>query len=285
MRDEIRKELSFLVAIPAVLWHIIFAIVPVIIIVVMSFLVFHETGLISWSLDYYRAICTHNHALILFRSLCLATGTAIASLLIGYPVAYFLAMHASRWRIFLLLLIALPLLTNFLTLAYAWFFVLDRNGLLNKLLLSFGIVQEPLIFVYTTPAVLCVMVYCFLPFMIMPLYGVLEKIDKRLLEASQDLGATAWQTFMRVTFPLSFSGVKTGLLLVFIPAFGEFVVPLVMGGSRYLYVGSTITHYVMHPASERLGGAFTVLSGIVLALAIVIGTFTLKWLYRSMLRR
>lgn len=282
MRDMIRRELPFFCAVPAVVWHIFFAIVPVVIILLMSFRVVDDGGLLAWSLEHYVAICTQNHALILLRSLFLAAFTAITCLVMGYPVAYYLAFYAARWRIFLLLLVALPLLTNFLTLAYAWFFVLDRTGLLNRLLLFFNIIGEPLIFVYTMPAVLCVMVYCFLPFMIMPLYAALEKIDRRLLEASQDLGATPWQTFLRVTLPLSLSGIKTGLLLVFIPAFGEFVIPIVVGGSRYLYVGSTIMHYLMHPASERIGGAFTVVSGMLLGTSIVIGASYINALYRSM---
>jgi spermidine/putrescine transport system permease protein len=121
--------------------------------------------------------------------------------------------------------------------------------------------------------------------MILPLYTTLEKLDKRLLEASEDLGATMWQTFMRITLPLSVSGIKTGLLLVFIPAFGEFVIPIVMGGSRYLYVGSTISHYMLHAQSEGAGAAFTVVSGVVLVTAIIVGMLYLRSVYHTARRR
>lgn len=284
MRDQIRREFPFFVAIPAVLWHLIFALVPLLLIIIMSFRVSDDIGMVHWSLDHYRVVFNSDHAVILLRSLVLAGITACMCLFIGYPVAYFLALYAERWRSVLLFFLTLPFWTNFLTLAYSWFFVLERKGLLNKILLFLGIINEPIIFVYNRVAVGCVMVYCFLPFMIIPLYATLQKLDKRLLEASQDLGATRWQTFLRVTVPLSVSGIKTGLLLVFIPAFGEFVIPIIMGGSRYLYVGSTITHYLVHTHSERVGAAFTVLSGLVLGVAILVGGIYLKAVYRTLRR-
>ena len=261
MHEQIRKEFPFFVAVPALVWQCIFALVPLILIIVTSFRVVGFDGGVQWALDNYATIFTHAHAIIILRSLLLASATALLCLLIGYPVAYFLAFDARRWRSVLLFFLTLPFWTNFLTLAYAWFFVLEKNGILNRVLIFFNILNDPIVFAYNRVAVVVVMVYCFLPFMIMPLYTTLEKLDKRLLEASEDLGATTWQTFMRITLPLSISGIKTGLLLVFIPAFGEFVIPIVMGGSQYLYVGSTISHYMLHAQSEGAAAAFTVLSG------------------------
>jgi spermidine/putrescine transport system permease protein len=285
MFDSLRKEFPFFVAVPALLWQCIFALVPLIVIVVTSFRVTEFDGTVQWALDNYATICTHAHAIIILRSLLLASATALLCLIIGYPVAYFLALHAKRWRSVLLFFLTLPFWTNFLTLSYAWFFVLEKNGMLNKILLFLHIINEPIVFAYNRIAVVVVMVYCFLPFMIMPLYITLEKLDKRLLEASEDLGATAWQTFMRITLPLSISGIKTGLILVFIPAFGEFVIPLVMGGSQYLYVGSAISHYMLHAQSEGAGAAFTVMSGIVLMTAVVVGMLYLKSVYHTVRRR
>jgi spermidine/putrescine transport system permease protein len=285
MFDSLRKEFPFFVAVPALLWQCIFALVPLIVIVVTSFRVTEFDGTVQWALDNYATICTHAHAIIILRSLLLASATALLCLIIGYPVAYFLALHAKRWRSVLLFFLTLPFWTNFLTLSYAWFFVLEKNGMLNKILLFLHIINEPIVFAYNRIAVVVVMVYCFLPFMIMPLYITLEKLDKRLLEASEDLGATAWQTFMRITLPLSISGIKTGLILVFIPAFGEFIIPLVMGGSQYLYVGSTISHYMLHAQSEGAGAAFTVMSGIVLLTAVVVGMLYLKSVYHTVRRR
>jgi spermidine/putrescine transport system permease protein len=108
----------------------------------------------------------------------------------------------------------------------------------------------------------------------------LQKVDRRFLEASQDLGATRWQTFVRITIPLSLSGIKTGLLLVFIPAFGEFIIPMMIGGSRYMYVGSTITHYLLHAQSQHIGAAFTVVSGLLLLTTIIIGGICARIMYR-----
>lgn len=284
MQEQIRKEFSFFVAIPALVWQVLFVLVPIALISITSFRVMDLDGVLHWALDNYATVCTHEHAIILLRSLLLAGATATLCLLIGYPVAYFLAIHAQRWRFVLLFLLTLPFWTNFLTLAYAWFFVLEKNGFLNRVLLFLHIINDPIVFAYNRVAVVVVMVYCFLPFMIIPLYTALDKIDKRLLEASEDLGATAWQTFIRITVPLSISGIKTGLLLVFIPAFGEFVIPIVMGGSQYLYVGSTISHYLLHAHSEGVGAAFTVMSSMVLGLSIFVSMLYLKSLYRTMRR-
>ncbi len=285
MQEQIRKEFSFFVAIPALVWQVLFSLVPILLISITSFRVMDLDGIVHWALDNYATVCTHAHAIILLRSLLLASATATLCLFIGYPVAYFLAVHAQRWRFVLLFLLTLPFWTNFLTLAYAWFFVLEKNGLLNRVLLFLNIINDPIVFAYNRVAVVIVMVYCFLPFMIIPLYTALDKIDKRLLEASEDLGATAWQTFMRITVPLSISGIKTGLLLVFIPAFGEFVIPIVMGGSQYLYVGSTISHYLLHADSEGAGAAFTVMSGMVLGISIFVGMLYLRSMYRTMRRK
>lgn len=284
MQEQIRKEFSFFVAIPALVWQLLFALIPIVLITIMSFRVADIDGNTQWALDNYATICTHAHVIILLRSLLLASATALLCLLIGYPVSYFLAVHTHRWRSFLLFFLTLPFWTNFLTLAYAWFFVLEKNGFLNRMLLFFKILNDPIVFAYNRVAVVVVMVYCFLPFMILPLYTTLEKIDKRLFEASEDLGATAWQTFMRITVPLSRSGIKIGLLLVFIPAFGEFVIPIVMGGSQYLYVGSTISHYLLHAQSEGVGAAFTVMSVFMLSISIVVGTLYLRSMYRTVRR-
>ncbi len=285
MQEQFRKEFPFFLASPAFIWQILFALIPLLLIMVTSFRVLDVAGIAHWTFDNYGTVCTHAHAIILLRSLLLASATAVICLCIGYPVAYFLAVYVDRLRFLLLFLLTLPFWTNFLTLAYAWFFVLEKNGLLNRFLIFFNIINDPIVFAYNRVAVVVVMVYCFLPFMIIPLYTALEKIDKRLLEASEDLGATAWQTFTRITIPLSLSGIKTGLLLVFIPAFGEFVIPMVMGGSQYLYVGSTISHYLLHAQSEGAGAAFTVMSMIMLVLSLLVGMLYLRSLYRTVRRR
>jgi spermidine/putrescine transport system permease protein len=121
--------------------------------------------------------------------------------------------------------------------------------------------------------------------MIMPIYSVLQKLDWRLLEASQDLGATRWQTFMRITIPLSLVGIQTGCLLVFIPACGEFIIPMIMGGSRYMYIGSAIAHYTLTTRNEQLGAAFTILSGLVLLSVIGLSGLYIRMIRPALLRR
>lgn len=264
MRSIWRREIAFFLAVPAFVWQLLFLCIPIALVVYTSL---HRVDSPAWyalTLDHYKALFNINHAWIVMRSLIFSGITSLLCLMIGYPVAYFLALRVKKWRMILLFLLTLPFWTNFLTQAYAWFFVLERNGLINTILRTLRIIDAPLLLAHNSFAVLCVMVYCYLPFMIMPIYSVLQKVDAQLLEASQDLGATKWQTFKRVTLPLSRSGIQTGLLLVCIPAFGEFVIPMIMGGARHFYVGSLITHYMLSSGNEHLGAAFTCLSACIL---------------------
>jgi spermidine/putrescine transport system permease protein len=169
----------------------------------------------------------------------------------------------------MLFFLTLPFWVNFLVQVYAWYFLLEYKGLINNFLLKLGIINEPLILASSLFAVFLVMVYCYLPFMIMPLYSMLEKIDPRLLEASSDLGATSWQTFYRITLPLSSPGIKTGFLLVLIPAFGEFVIPSLLGGSKYMLVGTLISYFFLVARNNAYGSAFTCLSGLALVGTLV----------------
>jgi ABC-type spermidine/putrescine transport system permease subunit I len=170
----------------------------------------------------------------------------------------------------MLFFLILPFWTNMLVQVYAWFAVLEHQGFLNLLLLKIGLIAEPLTLLNNRFAVYMVMVYYYLPFMILPIYAVLEKLDGSLIEASRDLGATQKQTFMRVILPLSMSGVMTGFFLVFVPAFGEFVIPGLMGGNKLMYVGSLISYYYLVARNEPLGAAFTVVSCLVLIIAALL---------------
>jgi ABC-type spermidine/putrescine transport system permease subunit I len=154
--------------------------------------------------------------------------------------------------------------------------VLDNNGLINTFLLRAGIIQEPLHLVNNMRAIFVVMVYYYLPFMMMPLYSILEKIQHELLEASMDLGATHWQTFKRITIPLSMSGIKTGVFLVFVPAFGEFAIPSIIGGGQQMFVGSLISHYFLVARDNQLGAAFTILSGFILLICALLFNWMCK---------
>ncbi len=168
-----------------------------------------------------------------------AVSTALA-LLIGYPIAYGMARAPASVRPTLLMLVILPFWTSFLIRVYAWIGILKPEGLLNQLLLSTGLIDQPLIILNTHTAIFIGIVYSYLPFMVLPLYSALEKMDYSLIEAAQDLGCPPISAFWKITFPLSLPGVVAGCMLVFIPAVGEFVIPDLLGGSQTLMIGKTL---------------------------------------------
>jgi putrescine transport system permease protein len=161
-------------------------------------------------------------------------------LLLGYPMAYGIVRAPRAWRGFLLLMVILPFWTSFLIRVYAWIGLLKGNGLINNLLLSLGLVHEPLTLLNNAFAIYLGITYSYLPFMVLPLYAALERLDPALLEAAADLGCRPWQAFARVTLPLSLPGIAAGSLLVFIPAVGEFVIPDLLGGPDTLMIGKVL---------------------------------------------
>ncbi|TCA10251.1 ABC transporter permease subunit [Rhizobium leguminosarum] len=173
-------------------------------------------------------------------SVVIAGISTFLTLLIAYPIAYGMALAPRSIRPTLVMLVILPFWTSFLIRVYSWIAILKPEGLLNQLLLSLHIIDSPLIILNTNTAVYIGIVYSYLPFMVLPLYSALEKMDGTLIEAAQDLGCTPIKAFWRVTFPLSIPGVVAGCMLVFIPAVGEFVIPDLLGGSQTLMIGKTL---------------------------------------------
>ncbi len=173
-------------------------------------------------------------------SLRYALLTTLLCLVIGYPFAYFVARARASVRPALLMLIMLPFWTSFLLRVYAWKGILADQGVINNTLLAMGVIQEPIVMLYTDISMLVGMTYVYLPFMILPLYANLVKMDFRLLEAAHDLGASAWKAFWLVTVPLSKSGIVAGSMLVFIPAVGEFVIPSLLGGAENIMIGRVV---------------------------------------------
>lgn len=174
------------------------------------------------------------------NSVKIAAISTLIALLIGYPMAYGIARSSPAWRNVLLLLIILPFWTSFLLRVYAWIGILRDNGLINNLLLWLGVIDQPLPLLYSDVSVYIGIVYSYLPFMVLPLYANLERLDPSLLEASADLGCRPWKTFLTVTLPLSLPGIVAGCLLVFIPAVGEFVIPALLGGPDTLMIGRVL---------------------------------------------
>lgn len=173
-------------------------------------------------------------------SLKIAAVSTFFTLLVGYPIAYAMANARIEWRPTLMMLIILPFWTSFLIRVYSWMGILSQEGYLNQLLMSLGLISEPLIILNTNWAVYIGIVYTYLPFMILPIYAALEKLDGALIEAAEDLGCSRLSAFWLVTFPLSKGGVIAGCFLVFIPALGEFVIPSLLGGSDTLMIGKVL---------------------------------------------
>jgi len=259
------QEHAFAVSVPAVLWQVLFLYVPLCFIIYISFVRSIDFAFFkNITLSHYKILFTLTYFSIIIRSILLAVFNSVFCLLLAYPVAYFLALRVKKLKNLFLFLLVLPFWTNFLVQAYAWFFILDYHGFLNKLFLKIGIISTPLHILNTPWAVYIVMLFCYLPFMVLPIYSSMTKIDKFILEASSDLGATSWQTLGYVTLPLSLSGIRTGFFLVLIPSFGEFVIPALLGGGKVMYVGSMISYFFLETKNVFLGSAFTVLSGVCL---------------------
>jgi ABC-type spermidine/putrescine transport system permease subunit I len=259
------SELPFSIGAPAMLWQILFFYLPLAILAISSFLHFSPAGTFAGlTLEKISFFLRPLYWKIIFSSFLLAICNALLCLYIAYPVAYFLAFTKKTHRTLFLFLLIVPFWTNFLLHTYAWFFVLEREGLINNILMHLHLISEPIQFLNSPFAIMVMMVYYYLPFMVMPLYTSLERIDHRLIEASLDLGATWRQTFKKVIVPLSKKGLKAGFFLVYIPSFGEFAIPELMGGDKWMFVGTVVSHYILGNETGSLGAAFTLIASIFL---------------------
>ncbi len=203
------------------------------------------------------------------NSVKIAGISTLLTLLVGYPLAYGMTRAPRHWRLALLMLVILPFWTSFLIRVYAWIGILKKEGLLNLLLLNLGIIDQPLTILNTDTAVYIGIIYSYLPFMVLPLYASLEKMDDSLLEAAADLGCRPIKTFWQITFPLSIHGVIAGCFLVFIPALGEFVIPDLLGGSGTLMIGKTLWSEFFSNRDWPLSSAVAVVLLLILVVPIV----------------
>ena len=205
-----------------------------------------------------------------FSALKIAGISTVLTLLVAYPIAYGMARAPKEWQPTLVMLVILPFWTSFLIRVYAWIGILKKEGLLNMFLMNIGLISEPLTIMNTPTAVYVGIVYSYLPFMILPLYASLEKINPALLEAAADLGSPPWKAFWQVTFPLSLPGVLAGCFLVFIPATGEFVIPDLLGGSDTLMIGKTLWGEFFANRDWPVSSAVAVVLLLVLVIPIVL---------------
>ena len=205
-----------------------------------------------------------------FSALKIAAISTFITLLVAYPIAYGMARAPKEWQPTLVMLVILPFWTSFLIRVYAWIGILKKEGLLNMFLMNIGLISEPLTIMNTPTAVYIGIVYSYLPFMILPLYASLEKINPSLIEAAADLGSPPWKSFWQVTFPLSLPGVLAGCFLVFIPATGEFVIPDLLGGSDTLMIGKTLWSEFFSNRDWPVSSAVAVVLLLVLVIPIVL---------------
>ncbi|MCK1626977.1 ABC transporter permease [Bradyrhizobium sp. 147] len=200
-----------------------------------------KTALAALSIDNFRLLISDDiYVFAYVRSLIVAVTATALLLLIGYPIAYGMARLPKRWQAVAMVLVIVPFWTSFLIRIYAWINILQHDGLLNQILLALHLVSQPVVWLSTDSAMYIGIVYSYLPFMILPLYATLAKMERALEEAAGDLGAPPWQVFWLVTFPLSLPGVGAGVLLCFIPIVGEFVIPDLLAGSNSLMIGQTL---------------------------------------------
>ncbi|MCB1385477.1 MAG: ABC transporter permease subunit [Nitratireductor sp.] len=203
-------------------------------------------------------------------SLTIAFFSTIFTLMIGFPFAYGLARSPERWRALLLMLVILPFWTSFLIRVYSWIGILKTEGLLNQFLLWLGVIDQPLVILNTNIAVYIGIVYSYLPFMILPIYSTLEKMDESLLEAAVDLGASRMKAFWLVTVPLALPGIVAGCFLVFIPAVGEFVIPDLLGGAETLMIGKTLWNEFFSNRDWTVASAVAIVLLLLLVVPILI---------------
>jgi putrescine transport system permease protein len=290
MNDAQRPGISRLVSAVPLVWLLAFFLVPALVVLKISFSqvavaqppyvpTFDFAAGWQGFKTFIGSLSAENYALLLrdrlyvdsyLRSIEIAAASTLALLVVGYPVAYAIARAPRGAQNLLLLLIILPFWTAFLIRIYAWVVIMQRDGLLNSLLLALGVIDAPLGWLATDTAIYIGIVYSYLPFMVLPLYARLERTDPMLYEAAADLGCPPWKAFWLVTVPLSLPGVAAGVLLCFIPIVGEFVIPDLLGGSSTLMIGQTLWSEFFANRDWPLASAVAVVMLIALLIPILI---------------
>ena len=260
-------------------WLIIFALLPNLLVIATSFLTRDSSDFISLpvTIDSYQRMVDPLYLEVFLHSLWMAGITTILCLLFGYPFAWLVSKAKARWQPLLMMMLILPFWTNSLVRTYALKLLFANNGLINKLLLSIGLIDKPIDILYTQGAVIAGLTYLLFPFMVLPLYAVFTDLRDDMLLASKDLGASKLQTFWHVVLPLTTPGVISGVLLVLLPAMGMFYVADILGGARNLLVGNIIKNQFLDARDWPFGAAASVLLTLAMAL--------LLWAYHASSRR
>jgi spermidine/putrescine transport system permease protein len=262
---------------PAVGWYLLFFVGPLGIMALFSVSerVGFSTIVYTFNLDNFRDLWDPLYGRVFWRTLQLAFFGTVATLLVGFPLAYYLARYARR-KTLLLLLIVVPFWTSFLIRTYSWLIILDRDFPLFRALRAIGVLPSDLQILFTQKAIYIGVVYNYLPLMVLPLYAALERMDWALVEAAQDLGDSAWRAFRRITLPLVMPGVLAGSLLTFIPLTGEYLIPVILGGDLTVYAGNLIGQQFVTSRDWPFGAAIAM---------VVVGAMTVAVLLYARLAR
>lgn len=275
-----RWQLSLLLG-PASLFLLVFFLIPLGIMVVTSFLAPGLYGGVEWSFyphNFGRILGFADPAFeefdpvyiaIFLRSLKIAAMTVVATLLVCYPAAFHISRLPDRWKNFCLFLITLPFFSSLIVRLFVWVMILRPTGLINESLMSAGVIARPLEMIYTDGAIILGMVYVFIPFMFMPVYASIEKLDWRLVQASLDLGAGPVRSFFRIILPLTAPGILAGSVIVFIPALGNFVVPAILGGAKVMMLGNLIEAQFLSARNWPFGSALAMMVMAVMLVLLV----------------
>jgi spermidine/putrescine transport system permease protein len=268
IKAEARR--GFFISLPAYIYLVLLFVFPLLLVFVYSFATRDSTGLTvleDWNLDSYKRLFSADVLQIFVRSFVLASVTTVLCLLLSYPFAYYIATRGGASRNLLLVLVMIPFWSNFLVRTYAWRVILGSEGPISQLSVALG--GEPIRFLFTNTAVLIGLVYGFLPFMVLPLYAALERMDWRLVEAGRDLYADGWTAFRKITLPLSMPGVVAGSILVFIPSLGAYVTPAILGGAKTTLLGDYIVSQFLAARNWPFGSALSFAVMFVMLLATI----------------
>jgi ABC-type spermidine/putrescine transport system permease subunit I len=254
------QSLALLLILPALAVFILFFAFPVVRLLSLGF----AGGSLSW---YAKALTHPLYVQVFLLTVRMAVAVTVGCLLLGYPIAYLLATTTRFWRMVGFLFILFPLWTSVLVRTYAWMVLLGRNGVVNKILLATGLIEQPLALMYNFTGVLIGMVHALLPYMILPLYGALRRVDPNLVQAAEGLGAPHWRVFWRIYLPLTLNGIAAGTILVFVLSLGFFITPALLGGGRVVMIAVLIQQQVGELLDWNFAAA---LSGLLLVVTVLV---------------
>jgi spermidine/putrescine transport system permease protein len=257
------------IAYPYIVWMIIFILVPLALILLYS-LTLGDGGIteIQFTLENFKKFLDPRYIDVLWRSISLALKSTVITLILGYPMAMIISRENFEKRNAMIFLFVIPMWMNFLLRTYAWLTLLGKNGFINYIIVKLGF--QPLNLIYNDGAVLLGMVYNFLPFMVLPIYSVLIKIDKSLIEAAEDLGAGRLKVFTKVIFPLSIPGIITGITMVFMPAVSTFVISRLLGGGQYMLIGNLVEQQFLGTGDWHFGSAISIIMMVFILITMAI---------------